>query len=108
MVTMRWSAQEGWDEPQIEPLTPISMHPATMALHYGQTIFEGMKAFWRPDGQRAVFRPADHARRFNNSARRMAMPTLPVNDSSRQQRRRGSTAPGYHTPAGTVCTCGRS
>ena len=80
MVTMRWSAQEGWDEPQIGPLTPISMHPATMALHYGQTIFEGMKAFWRPDGQRAVFRPADHARRFNNSARRMAMPTLPVED----------------------------
>ncbi|TDO08154.1 branched-chain amino acid aminotransferase [Mycobacterium sp. BK086] len=80
MVTMRWSAQEGWDEPQLGPLAPMALHPATMALHYGQTIFEGMKAFWRPDGQRAVFRPTDHARRFNNSARRMAMPTLPVDD----------------------------
>lgn len=80
MVTMRWTAQEGWHEPEVGPLTPIAMHPATMALHYGQTIFEGMKAFWRPDSQRAVFRPADHARRFNNSARRMAMPALPVAD----------------------------
>ena len=66
MVSMRWSAQEGWHERQVGPLTAMSMHPATMALHYGQTIFEGMKAFWRPGGRRAVYRPADHARRFNN------------------------------------------
>ena len=58
----------------------MSLHPATKALHYGQTIFEGMKAFWRPNGQRALFRPADHAHRFNSSARRMAMPTLPEED----------------------------
>ena len=80
MVTMRWTAEMGWQTPEIGPLTSMSFHPATMALHYGQTIFEGMKAFWRPDGQRAVFRPRDHARRFNNSARRMAMPTLPEDD----------------------------
>ncbi|MBV9515515.1 MAG: branched-chain amino acid aminotransferase, partial [Mycobacteriaceae bacterium] len=65
---------------KVGPLTAFSLHPATMALHYGQTIFEGMKAFWRPNGQRALFRPADHARRFNSSARRMAMPTLPENN----------------------------
>ena len=77
MVTMRWSAEQGWHDAQVGPLAALPLHPATMALHYGQTIFEGMKAFWRPNGQRALFRPADHARRFNNSARRMAMPTLP-------------------------------
>jgi branched-chain amino acid aminotransferase len=77
MVTIRWSAEEGWHDAKVGPLAALPLHPATMALHYGQTIFEGMKAFWRPNGQRAVFRPEDHARRFNNSARRMAMPTLP-------------------------------
>jgi branched-chain amino acid aminotransferase len=77
MVTVRWSAEVGWHDAQVGPLAAMSLHPATMALHYGQTIFEGMKAFWRPNGQRALFRPADHARRFNRSARRMAMPTLP-------------------------------
>jgi len=80
MVTMRWSAEVGWHDAQVGPLAAMSLHPATMALHYGQTIFEGMKAFWRPNGQRALFRPADHARRFNNSACRMAMPTLPEED----------------------------
>ncbi|WP_245839620.1 branched-chain amino acid aminotransferase [Mycobacterium aquaticum] len=77
MVTMRWSAEVGWRDAKVGPLAAMSLHPATMALHYGQTIFEGMKAFWRPNGQRALFRPADHARRFNRSARRLTMPTLP-------------------------------
>ena len=80
MVTVRWSAEVGWHDAKVGPLAALSLHPATMALHYGQTIFEGMKAFWRPNGQRALFRPADHARRFNSSARRMAMPTLPEED----------------------------
>jgi branched-chain amino acid aminotransferase len=80
MVTVRWSAEVGWHDARVGPLTAMSLHPATMALHYGQTIFEGMKAFWRPNGQRALFRPEDHARRFNRSAHRMAMPTLPEQD----------------------------
>ncbi len=80
MVTVRWSAEVGWHDATIGPLAAFSLHPATMALHYGQTIFEGLKAFWRPNGQRAIFRPGDHARRFNSSARRMAMPTLPEED----------------------------
>ena len=80
MVTVRWHAELGWHDARVGPLTAFSLHPATMALHYGQTIFEGMKAFWRPNGQRALFRPVDHARRFARSARRMAMPTLPEQD----------------------------
>jgi branched-chain amino acid aminotransferase len=80
MVTIHWQPDRGWHDALAQPLAPFSLHPATMAFHYGQTIFEGLKAFWRPDGQRAVFRPADHARRFNRSATRMAMPTLPEAD----------------------------
>lgn len=80
MVTVRWSAELGWHDATVEPLAAFSLHPATMALHYGQTTFEGLKAFRRPDGQRALFRAADHARRFNSSAHRMAMPTLPEED----------------------------
>ena len=80
MVTARWNAELGWHDARTGPLAALSLHPATMALHYGQTIFEGVKAFWRPDGRRALFRPADHARRFAQSARRMAMPTLPEQD----------------------------
>ena len=80
MVTVRWSAEAGWHDAKVGPVAALSLHPATMALHYGQTIFEGMKTFWRPNGQRALFRPADHARRFNSSARRLAMPTLPEED----------------------------
>jgi branched-chain amino acid aminotransferase len=80
MVTVRWSGEIGWHDARVGPLAAFSLHPATMALHYGQTIFEGMKAFWRPDGQRALFRPIDHARRFARSARRLAMPTLPEED----------------------------
>jgi branched-chain amino acid aminotransferase len=80
MVTVRWSAELGWHDARVGPLAAFSLHPATMALHYGQTVFEGLKAFWRPNGQRALFRPVDHARRFNSSAHRMAMPTLPEAD----------------------------
>jgi branched-chain amino acid aminotransferase len=77
MVTARWQAGQGWHDAGVRPLAAFPLHPATMGLHYGQTVFEGLKAFWRPNGRRAVFRPTDHARRFNRSAYRMAMPELP-------------------------------
>ncbi len=76
MVTARWHAERGWRDARVGPLTAFPLHPATMAFHYGQTVFEGLKAFWRPDGRRAIFRPVDHARRFTRSAARMAMPPL--------------------------------
>jgi branched-chain amino acid aminotransferase len=80
MVTGRWHAERGWHDARLCPLAALSLHPAAMGLHYGQTVFEGLKAFWRPDGRRVLFRPGDHARRFNRSARRMAMPMLPEQD----------------------------
>jgi len=77
MFSMDWDPGEGWRQPELGPLRDLSLHPATVGLHYGQAIFEGLKAFRQPDGSIAVFRPWDNARRFQRSAARMAMPTLP-------------------------------
>jgi branched-chain amino acid aminotransferase len=66
-----------WREPRIEPLHALQLHPAAMALHYGQAIFEGLKAFRQPDGRIAVFRPDANARRLNRSAAVLDMPRLP-------------------------------
>lgn len=66
-----------WVNPRIEPFGSFSVHPACMGLHYGQTIFEGMKATKTFDGQPMLFRPEMHARRMNASARRICMPEIP-------------------------------
>ena len=66
-----------WTEPRIEPLELIPTHPAAMALHYGQAIFEGMKATVDGDGNPMLFRAELNAKRLNFSARRMGMPELP-------------------------------
>jgi len=66
-----------WVNPRIEPLRPLATHPAAMALHYGQAIFEGMKAYKDPQGMPMLFRPDDNARRLNESAHRMGMPDFP-------------------------------
>lgn len=66
-----------WVNPRVEPLAPIPTHPAAMALHYGQAIFEGMKAYKNPEGTPLLFRPELNAERLNKSADRMGMPVLP-------------------------------
>jgi len=66
-----------WQNPRIEPMHAIATHPATMALHYGQAIFEGMKATFNKDGMPLLFRPNKNAARINFSARRMGMPEFP-------------------------------
>ncbi len=66
-----------WGDYKIMPYGPLPLSPATSALHYGQAIFEGMKAFKDADGTPLLFRPFDNAVRFNRSARRMCMPELP-------------------------------
>jgi branched-chain amino acid aminotransferase len=60
-----------WHNPRIEPLALIPTHPAAMALHYGQAIFEGMKATLGKDGTPLLFRPLENAKRMNFSADRM-------------------------------------
>jgi branched-chain amino acid aminotransferase len=78
MVTVKWTEGRGWHEAQLVPYAPLSLDPANMTLHYAQTIFEGLKAYRQPDGTVATFRPEQNAERFQASARRMAMPELPV------------------------------
>lgn len=66
-----------WETPQILPYGPMSLSPATSALHYGQAIFEGMKAYKDANGDILLFRPMDNFNRLNLSAERMCMPDLP-------------------------------
>ncbi len=66
-----------WVNPRIEPLGLIPTHPAAMALHYGQAIFEGMKAYKDTEGAPMLFRPEENAKRLNKSADRMGMPHIP-------------------------------
>lgn len=77
MVTVQWSAGRGWYAAQLRPYSPFDIDPATMALHYGQLIFEGLKAYKQVDGTIALFRPHENARRFQRSAARLALPQLP-------------------------------
>lgn len=77
MVVADWDPVRGWSPPALGPLRDLSLHPGTIGLHYGQAIFEGLKAFRQPDGTVAAFRPWDNARRFRRSAARLAMPELP-------------------------------
>ena len=77
MVVIRYSDEKGWHRPTVEPHAPILINPACAVLHYAQEIFEGLKAYRLPDGGAALFRPEANARRFNDSAVRMAMPTMP-------------------------------
>jgi len=66
-----------WETPRIEPFQNLSLHPATSAIHYGQSIFEGLKAQKTENGEVMVFRPDMNAKRFNESARRMCMAEVP-------------------------------
>lgn len=66
-----------WLNPRIVPMGLIPTHPAAMAFHYGQAIFEGMKAYKDTDGTPMLFRPEQNAARLNKSADRMGMPNVP-------------------------------
>lgn len=80
MLTAEWNLSSGWGDAQLKAYGPISLDPAAMVFHYGQEIFEGMKAYVQPDGSIALFRPEANGARFMRSAARMALPELPVKD----------------------------
>ncbi len=77
MVTGLYTPGKGWHDLTLGPLGSFALHPATAALHYGQAIFEGLKAYAQPDGSISAFRPEMNARRFAASATRLAMAPLP-------------------------------
>lgn len=70
-------ADGAWHTPEIVPFGPFTLSPTTLALHYGQTIFEGMKAFRTIDGRVHIFRPDRHYERLSHTTERMCMPTPP-------------------------------
>ena len=76
MFNMDYTPEAGWHNPRIEPYGPIAMDPSTMVLHYGQAIFEGLKAYRTASGDIQLFRPQDNLSRLNKSGRRMCMPEL--------------------------------
>ncbi len=78
MFLMDYEAGKGWFDPRIVPYGKLSIDPAAMALHYGQEIFEGLKAYRGADGSMYLFRPEDNYRRFNRSAARLCMPEVDI------------------------------
>jgi branched-chain amino acid aminotransferase len=77
MVTARWTEGLGWHDARLEPFGPFTLSPATSVFHYGQEIFEGLKAYRQASGPIVAFRPQANAARFNRSAVRLSMPELP-------------------------------
>jgi len=77
MFIAEWRPERGWYDARIEPYGPFTLDPAALVFHYAQEIFEGLKAYKWPDGSIALFRPEMNARRFNLSAERLCMPTVP-------------------------------
>jgi len=78
MFLMKWDRENGWHDAEICPYKNFSMDPAAMVYHYGQAIFEGLKAYKGEDNQIFMFRPEDNLERMNSSALRMCMPRIPV------------------------------
>jgi branched-chain amino acid aminotransferase len=80
MYVAEWTPEQGWHDARVTPYAPLSIDPATAVLHYAQEIFEGMKAYRHGDGSVWTFRPEANAERMVRSARRLALPELPVGD----------------------------
>ena len=80
MVTIDWNEDDGWHNAQVTAYAPLELEPNTSVFHYGQAIFEGIKAYRQPDGTIKTFRPEQNARRSQHSAERLAMPQLPEDE----------------------------
>lgn len=77
MVTVDYAPQSGWHDAVVGPYAQLTLDPSATVLHYGQSVFEGLKAYRHADGTINSFRPDANARRFQTSAERLAMPELP-------------------------------
>ena len=81
MFLMDYSAGKGWHDARIVPYGPISLSPAASVLHYGTEVFEGLKAYRRPDGGVQLFRPWENVARLNRSCERLGLPQLDPDDA---------------------------
>ena len=80
MVAIQWDRERGWHDAQVHAYGPLSLDPAAAVLHYGQEIFEGIKAYRHADGSIWTFRPEANGERLQRSAARLAVPQLPVGE----------------------------
>lgn len=80
MARVTWTKEDGWTDRRVEPYAPLTLDPAAAVLHYAQEVFEGLKAYRHEGGSIWLFRPEANAKRFQASARRLALPELPVED----------------------------
>ena len=80
MYVMEYNPEQGWHDPKIMPYQPIVLDPSAMVFHYGQEMFEGMKAYKCADGRIRLFRPNKNIERANNSNRRLCIPEIPADD----------------------------
>ena len=78
MFVMPYDEGQGWHNPEIRPYAPIELSPAAICLHYGQTVFEGLKAYRTADGKIQLFRPEENFKRLNQSNERLVIPELPI------------------------------
>ncbi len=76
MFIMDYEKGQGWYDPRIVPYGPIEIPPSMSTFHYGQAVFEGMKAYRGPEGQILLFRPEENMKRLNNSNKRMCIPEI--------------------------------
>jgi branched-chain amino acid aminotransferase len=76
MFVANFEEEKGWYDPRVEPYGPLPLDPATAVLHYGQGLFEGLKAFRGRDGKIRLFRPQKHVERLNRTAHRMCIPAI--------------------------------
>lgn len=76
MLLMDYAPDGGWHDARVEPYGPFSVEPSTIVFHYGQAVFDGLKAFRTPTGDIVLFRPQNHLRRLNASAARLCIPLI--------------------------------
>ena len=76
MFVLDYDSEKGWYDPRIIPYGPFQVEPSCMVFHYGQAIFEGMKAYLNNDGEAVAFRPFSNIQRLNRSAERLCIPQL--------------------------------
>ena len=100
MFMMDYNPENGWHDARIVPFQNLSLSPAATVFHYGAEIFEGLKAYRRPDGQVQLFRPDQNFERMNNSAERLTLPqSTPLRATALA---RGSTTPAQRATCWTL------
>ncbi len=107
MFMVEWDEGKGWHDPRMVPYGPLDLAPAAMVFHYGQEIFEGLKAFKHPDGSVHLFRPDRNASRLNTSAVRLSMPEIRVELQVEAMRKLVKIDIGWVPPRPPRSTCAR-